>query len=301
MGEYDPEVSASVEEEQYITYDAAFKWSMVGETNPPPKRQSHSAVIYNDSMYIFGGERSAYQYGDLWKYDFEDDEWHFQAPFNSSSELPRHDHSSVVFGDHMFVYGGRNPIPLGDMWVYSFLNATWSPAHVAEGLGPRFAHSAAVSDGVMYIYGGYVVHSGQGHLTSDIWSYEFSTATWTKLGPRESNFASTWSSTPAMAINFPSSLPDARSAQASVLTGSRPALYVIGGLGGPYMVEKQEDLWKFDLESLEWTLMGTNSLLGRYDSQAVLYGDGRFAFVFGGQAEGKIFGDAFLIFLGETG
>merc|ERR1712070_491287 len=156
MGEYDPEVSASVEEEQYITYDAAFKWSLVGKTDPPPKRQSHSAVIYNDSMYIFGGERSAYQYSDVWKYSFAEDAWLFQVPMNSpSSALARHDHSAVVYGEWMYIYGGRNPEPLADMWVYSFLNATWGEASVPKDMPPRFGHSAAANNDIMYIYGGY--------------------------------------------------------------------------------------------------------------------------------------------------
>merc|ERR1712070_416170 len=121
--------------------------------------------------------------------------------------------------------------------------------------------------------------------------------TWNKIGPRQDNYATSWTSSPINSMMFPSSIPDGRFAHTTVLTGSKPAIYVIGGLGGSYMMQELSELWKFDLQSFEWTYMGKDELLGRYDSAAVLYGDGSFALVYGGHVQGNILGDALLIFL----
>ncbi|KAK3287761.1 hypothetical protein CYMTET_4743 [Cymbomonas tetramitiformis] len=302
VSEYDPEVYAESLEEEPVTLDQDYDWSVVETSAPPPKRQSHSAVVYGDAMYVFGGERSAYEYSDLWKFTFLTAAWEFQATYNSSAMLPRHDHSAVVYEDKMYVYGGRSPMPRGDMWVYSFTNMTWTKAEVVEGMAPRFGHTAAVSGGVMYVYGGYASEEkGKGMLTEEVWAYTFATAVWTSVGPRHDNFKNSWTESATNAMWHPQPVPPPRFAHASVMTGSKPALYVIGGAGGPFMMEEFPELWKFDLERLQWFYMGSDPLLGRYDSSAVLFGEDKFALVYGGHAEGKFLDDAFIIFLGETG
>eukprot|EP00854_Cymbomonas_tetramitiformis_P001562 gene1562-2195_t len=303
VSEYDPMVSAAYMAEEFVSFDRANQWSKVGETNPPPARQAHTAVVYDDAMYVFGGERSAYEYSDLWKYTFEGDAWEFQATVNSSSRLGRHDHTAVVYGDSMYVYGGRAPMPKADMWAYSFSNKTWSEQPHSPGMEARFGHSAAVSGGVMYVYGGYTV-GGEDHeagLTDEIWSYKFESMEWTKVGPRYDNYEKPWMQSPTDAIIFPMMIPSPRFAHSAVITGERPALYIMGGAGGESMMEELHEIWKFDLELLEWEFIGSHPLLGRYDSAAVLYGEDKFALVYGGHAAGTFLGDVVLIFIGDTG
>jgi leucine-zipper-like transcriptional regulator 1 len=45
-----------------------------GRSAPPSPRHSHSAVIYNDSLYIFGGYDGKYK-NDFFKFDFNKNEW----------------------------------------------------------------------------------------------------------------------------------------------------------------------------------------------------------------------------------
>merc|ERR1719408_32860 len=101
----------------------------------------------------------------------------------------------------MYVYGGRSPQPMGDFWMYSFIAKTWTAMPTSMGMAPRFGHSAAVSDGMMYVYGGYV-HSGDGLLTDEIWSFSFTTHVWTKVGPRYDNFDAAYIASPTDAIIF---------------------------------------------------------------------------------------------------
>merc|ERR1712070_642118 len=181
--------------------------------------------------YVFGGERSAYEYPDLWKYEFSTSTWEYQAITNSAADLARHDHTAVVYGDHMFVYGGRSPQPRGDMWAYSFKDKTWTAQPSSSGMRGRFGHSAAISGGVMYVFGGYVAGVGgaEGALTDEIWSYAFETQTWTQVGPRYDNFFSSWNEDPTEAIIFPMDTPAPRFGHIMLATGEMPALYVMGG------------------------------------------------------------------------
>jgi N-acetylneuraminic acid mutarotase len=293
--EYDPSVSAASMAEETVTYAPTAAWSTVGTTNPPPARQAHTAVVYDDAMYIFGGERSAYEYSDLWAYTFGTDTWAFQPTTNSSSELGRHDHTAVVYGDSMFVYGGRSPEPLADFWEYSFATKSWMLLPSSAGMAARFGHTAAVVGDMMFVYGGYT----EGELTDEIWAYDFTTMEWTKVGPRYDNFAADYIKSPTDAIIFPMEIPKAVFSQAMVTTGKDAALYAIGGAGGEFMMDEMPSLWKFDVDSLEWEWMMTDPLLARYDSSAVLFGD--YALVYGGHSGGAFLGDMFVIFLGETG
>jgi len=317
---YDPTVSTGLMEEENVNFDPTAEWSAVGAIDPPPARQAHTAVVYDDGMYVFGGERSAYEYSDLWKYTFATDSWEFQFTANSSAALGRHDHSAVVFGDAMYVYGGRSPAPLGDMWKYNFVTMTWTEMPSNHGMAPRFGHSAAVNGDSMYVYGGFVVSDEGAGLVDEIWSYSFTHGEWTKVGPRLQNFDEDYVASPTDAIVFPMEIPAPRFAHAAVLTGKEPALYAIGGAGGLSMGEALATLWKFDLVKLEWTLMMEHPLLGRFDSSAVLFGGGKFALVYGGRrydsspvaddalgvnyaghAAKKFLDDMFILFLGETG
>jgi N-acetylneuraminic acid mutarotase len=254
-------------------------------------------------MYVFGGERSAYDYSDVWKYTFATDTWEFQATTNSFAALGRHDHSAVVYGDEMYVYGGRSPSPLGDFWKYSFATKTWTEMPSSAGMMPRFGHSAGVSGDKMFVYGGYIFDSasGEGMLTDEIWSFDFGDMAWTKVGPRYDNFAADYIMDPKDAIIFPMDIPDPRFSMSSVVTGKVPGMYIIGGAGGEMMMDEENTMWRFDVAALAWTKMETNSLIARYDASAVLLSGGTYALVYGGHASGTFLGDMYLLYLGETG
>lgn len=99
----------------------------------------------------------------------------------------RADHTAVVAGGHMYVFGGRNATGVhGDLWAYSFAERTWAcvPPRGAAPL-PRYAHAAAVcaaaapdmSD-VVVVYGG---SSGLALLGTDVHAYSVGQRTWLAL------------------------------------------------------------------------------------------------------------------------
>lgn len=86
------------------------KWELIharGEV--PSTRDDHSAVIYENSMVIFGGfstdgERS----NDVYRYYFKDNKWEKVNMLGIDAPEPRAGHSALVFGDSMVIFGGRD-------------------------------------------------------------------------------------------------------------------------------------------------------------------------------------------------
>jgi len=302
--EYDPAVTTSMAAETPVVYNTAMQFTPVGTVGAPSARQAHSAVVYDSAMYVFGGERAAYEYSDVWKYTFATDAWEFQAPANSFDALARYDHSAVVYDGKMYVYGGRSPQPLGDFWAYDFASKTWAEMPTSPGMVPRFGHGAGVGAGKMYVVGGYVagVDGADGSLSDELWAFDFAAAAWTKLGPRSDNFDDAWAMDPDDAITFPMAVPGPLFAMNSVVTGSTEALYMVGGAGGDAMTEAVGQLWKFELASKTWTLMATDpALLGRFDAAAAVVKNDAYLLMYGGHAGGTFMGDAVWMFVGEAG
>ena len=132
------------------------KWEPVATNAPPPPRYSHTMVGVGDSMYIFGGERASFAFGDVWAFDFPTKTWSFVKPTSAASPTARYDHSAAVLGSSMVVFGGRNGNTiLGDMWELDLAASKWTKLADAAPMGARFGHSAAAVDGRMYVFGGY--------------------------------------------------------------------------------------------------------------------------------------------------
>lgn len=264
---YDPAVSVSMGAEEAVSFDADAGWQLVGAANAPPKRQAHASAVYSDSMYVFGGERSAYFYSDLWRYEFASDAWTFIPVKNTSSALGRYDHTAVVYGDCLYVYGGRSPNPLGDFWKYDFNLQTWSEMPTSAGMAARFGHTATVVAHKMYVHGGYL--PDEDVLTDQLWSFDFTLSEWTLVGPRTTNFGEPYVADPSDAITFPGALAPER--YSSVSIGAGRYLYVIGGAGGEDMATELGDLYKFDTMGKAWIAMDATGL-NIYDAAGAAQG-----------------------------
>lgn len=80
-------------------------WFLVPSTpkNWPASRWGHTAVVYSDEMYIFGGYTDSYS-NELWRFSFSKLKWSL-VETKGDMPLPRQFHSAVTFEDSMFVYG----------------------------------------------------------------------------------------------------------------------------------------------------------------------------------------------------
>ena len=72
----------------------------------PPPRYDHSAIVYNDKMYIFGGVSGKSDSSDLYCFNFEDHTWiKVLTSLNPSSN-----HTCAIVGEYMFIIGGSQPL-----------------------------------------------------------------------------------------------------------------------------------------------------------------------------------------------
>ena len=101
----------------------------------PEARSDHSAVVYNNEMYVFGG-RNTKKLSDLWKLNLETLEWQEikykerKAPDDFSDEYPmeRSGHSCDMIGHFMVVFGGLYELTkeLNDLFVFDLKTHKWT-------------------------------------------------------------------------------------------------------------------------------------------------------------------------------
>lgn len=100
------------------------EWSLVevADQGPPPSsRDSHSAVIAGDSMYLFGGSTGSAR-NDLYSFSLTTNQWHQWSPVpGQSSDLPcpRFCHICEVHDNSLYVFGGYDgQRRLNDFWQF---------------------------------------------------------------------------------------------------------------------------------------------------------------------------------------
>lgn len=101
------------------------------EKKGPLPRAYHTAVVYKDSFYVYGGYGFSHELQDeeIWKLDLHTNQW---TPINSISSLTkpgrRYGHIACCFDDSMFIFGGQLRRCLNDNNVYrfSFTTREWT-------------------------------------------------------------------------------------------------------------------------------------------------------------------------------
>jgi hypothetical protein len=144
------------------------RWSPLGNQDStwPPPTSRHSAVVWEDSMFVFGGCVAPADDGcgvnnNLWIFNFTSSEWN-RLVSNGTNDpnwpAGRQSHVGVLAGEKMVVYGGLDEYGnvLSDGWEYDFSNMTWKvvpPQSIpAEG---RYAQASVVVGGdSILLFGG---------------------------------------------------------------------------------------------------------------------------------------------------
>lgn len=173
-----------------------------------PHVTEHSAVLYKDSMYYFGGCKDHGYIDALARFDLRTGEVeHLYTSLDRPA--PRSAHSAVMHKDHMYIFGGWNgQYTFGDFCKYSFEQNRWRQVKFT-GAPPskRRAHSAVVLKDNMYIFGGYDGVSAPSDFNM-LHKYNFDSEEWT-------------------IVPLTGDIPCGRSR--CTLTGYDKKLYLIGG------------------------------------------------------------------------
>lgn len=100
----------------------------------PEPRHSHSAIVYNDNMYIYGGLSNLKPLSDLWRWNWRDKRW-YKERTRGASPGQLHGHTAIQAFGSMFVFGGeRNGRTSRSLWRLNLSNMSWQKV---KPKGPR--------------------------------------------------------------------------------------------------------------------------------------------------------------------
>ena len=137
-------------------------WTFVSSSNKPKGRALHQTAIYQDTMYILGGEHFDNNEAFLVKYYMKLKKWDSLHRHNEPES--RFGHSAIVFNHKLFVYGGmlRNGTITQQLWEFDLLNEDWVQISGRSLTNSDFCcpiatvgHTATLVNNVMIVIFGY--------------------------------------------------------------------------------------------------------------------------------------------------
>lgn len=207
----------------------------------PQGRLCHTGVVFEDKMYIFGGHTTqpASEYfhtvnQDLYAYSFDTRQWN-QV---SNDGVKRTEHTTIVYKDAMYVFGGYSGVGYENSVVsFNFKSNEWKTLEVT-GTAPsaRSAHTAVLYGDKMYVFGGW----NGSNCMNDLYEVDLITNTWSLIPAK-------------------GDLPCARCSHGAVVLpdGASSVMYIFGGYSTDRSTELpnkgyQNDLYEFHFDTLSW-------------------------------------------------
>jgi N-acetylneuraminic acid mutarotase len=147
---------------------------------PPSPRDRHVAVVHSRSIFIFGGYDGFNRVNDFYEYNIDYNSW--QEVLHNDGEVPptpRHSHSSVVYEDSMYIFGGYDGHYKNDFHRFNFITNTWTNIKDSRGHEPtpRYRTACTVINDGLYLFGG---HDGAKQL-NDFFTFNFKTQEWSQI------------------------------------------------------------------------------------------------------------------------
>lgn len=253
-------------------------WARVVYTGqPPPPRYHHSAVVFRNSMFIFGGyagdinsNSNLHNKNDLFEYCFSTSQWiDWSDKITGTLPPARSAHGAAVFKNKLWIYAGYDGnARLDDMWVIDLTSSSpqWEQVDQLGDSPPTCCNfPVAVVDNRMYVFSG---QSGA-KITNNLYEFSFRERQWARI-PTEHLLR--WDASP----------PQRRYGHSMVAYGH--CLYVFGGAADGFL---DNDVHCFDVESRTWSVIppieGSQIPSGRVFHTAAVCGDSMY--VFGGTVD----------------
>lgn len=169
----------------YVLDTNNFRWTkprMVGD-RVPSRRRAHTACLYKNGIYVFGGGDGIRALNDIWRLDVADTSkmsWkQVSGPDMSHGELlpnARGYHTANMVGSKLIIYGGSDGGEcFDDVWVYDVDTHIWKQVDISVTFR-RLSHSATIVGSYLFVVGG---HDGNEYC-SDLLLLNLVTMTWDK-------------------------------------------------------------------------------------------------------------------------
>jgi Galactose oxidase, central domain/Kelch motif len=148
--------------------------------NIPPPLDSHTSNLYEDGtaawIVVYGGFSIGERSSKVYTLNLATEKWKLAQ--TSKGPEARSNHSSVIYKDHLYIFGGTNEEgeKLADLWKLDLRTYHWEEIH-SRGDVPsgRSGHSSSVYRDLMIVFGGMKDITKE---TNDMYSYDFNNNTW---------------------------------------------------------------------------------------------------------------------------
>jgi len=232
-----------------------WEWCILPVVGRSPPARCHSTLVHCDGqLFLFGGVQSGSKtqhFNDLWQFDIRRKRWASLDPEDEPSiPVARYGHSSVIYGDRMYVFGGytfdgeRGRV-CNDLMAYSRSMNYWRKIEGPNVPSPRLFHSLAVDQSMLYVFGG---RNESNEPLFDFHQFDLNTGSWTRiLGTGDQ--------------------PLARWNHSCVIDESRPNvtyLYIYGGESNDQ--DCVGDLMRYNIDQDEWSKLQVQRFPGAQSS-----------------------------------
>nr|CAD7401505.1 unnamed protein product [Timema cristinae] len=96
----------------------------------PPARHKHSAILHDDSIWVYGGMTDLQERADLWRWDTVSKTWLNVRSKTGPGAL--HSHAACKLPSSMLLFGGeRDGHPTNELWRFHFGTETWERLQVS--------------------------------------------------------------------------------------------------------------------------------------------------------------------------
>ncbi|KGQ10792.1 tRNA wybutosine-synthesizing protein 2/3/4 [Beauveria bassiana D1-5] len=181
----------------YVLDTVNFRWTkpkIVGD-RVPSKRRAHTACLYKNGIYVFGGGDGVRALNDIWRLDVGDTtkmSWKLISGPEKSSPDPaaaaaatparerrpkaRGYHTANMVGSKLIIYGGSDGGEcFDDVWVYDVETHVWKAVPISVTFR-RLSHTATIVGSYLFVIGG---HDGSEYC-NDVLLLNLVTMTWDK-------------------------------------------------------------------------------------------------------------------------
>ncbi|KAK6070387.1 kelch domain-containing protein [Seiridium cupressi] len=214
----------------YVLDTVNFRWHrprLMGDKIPSARR-AHTACLYKNGIYVFGGGDGVRALNDIWRLDVSDtNKMSWKLISGPSSGSPSRDnkpkargyHTANMVGSKLIIYGGSDGGEcFNDVWVYDVDTHVWKSVTIPITFR-RLSHTSTIVGSYLFVVGG---HDGN-EYSNDVLLLNLVTMTWDKR----------------KVYGLP---PSGRGYHGTVLYDSR--LVMIGGFDGG---EVFSDVWLLEL------------------------------------------------------
>ena len=190
----------------------------------------HSAIVYKDLIYIFGGNDGTYENNSVYSFNLECTQWN---KFESNI-IGIDSHSAVLYENKMIIFGGyQGGSQINDTYVLNLDTMSWSKPELNIKPRERAYHRSAVYSNSMWMYGG---TCSSGDHMQDMWKLDLDTWSWQE-------------------IVYTGDSPGVVSGHSVCVYGD--VMLVFGGIKD--MLKETNEMYTYDFNANNWVLIQTET------------------------------------------